>query len=62
VQRSTVQSKTGIFRDYGAAESPAIFEAGWSDCMLFFFSLFFVHFVCSSGISAEVFVVIRLRC
>jgi hypothetical protein len=41
VQRATAQSRTGIFRDYGVAEAPPGFQAGWSDCM-FFFSLF-VH-------------------
>jgi hypothetical protein len=51
VQRATEKSKTGIFRDFGVAEAPPGFQAGWSDCMHFFFS-HFVHFVCSSGISA----------
>jgi hypothetical protein len=39
VQRATAQSKTGIFRDYGVAEAPPGFQAGWSDC-IYFFSLF----------------------
>jgi hypothetical protein len=39
MQRATAQSKTGIFRDYGVAEVPSGFQAGWSDCM-YFFSLF----------------------
>jgi hypothetical protein len=39
VQRATAQSKTGNFRDYGVAEAPPGFQAGWSDCM-YFFSLF----------------------
>jgi hypothetical protein len=39
VQRATAQSKTGTFRDYGVAEAPPGFQAGWSDCM-YFFSLF----------------------
>jgi hypothetical protein len=43
VQRATAQSKTGIFRDYGIAEAPPGFQAGWSDS-LYFFSLSF----CSS--------------
>jgi hypothetical protein len=44
MQRATAQSKTGIFRDYGVAEeAPPGFQAGWSDCMYFFFSLS-VHF------------------
>jgi hypothetical protein len=47
VQRATAQSKTGIFRDYGVAETPPGFQAGWSDCM-YFLSLS-VHFACSSG-------------
>jgi hypothetical protein len=38
VQRTTAQSKTGIFRDHGVAEAPPGFQAGWSDCM--YFSLF----------------------
>jgi hypothetical protein len=50
VQRATAQSKTGIFREYGLAEAPPGFQAGWSDCMYFSFSLS-VHFVCSSGVS-----------
>jgi hypothetical protein len=32
-QRATAQSRTGIFRDYGKAEAPPGFQAGWSDCM-----------------------------
>jgi hypothetical protein len=39
VQRATAQSKTGIFRDFGVAEAPPGFQAGWSDCMYFFLSL-----------------------
>jgi hypothetical protein len=50
VQRATAQSKTGNFRDYGVAEDPTGFQAGWSHCM-YFFSLSFVHFACSSGFS-----------
>jgi hypothetical protein len=38
VQRATAQSKTGIFRYFGAAEASPGFQAGWSDSM-FFFSL-----------------------
>jgi hypothetical protein len=49
VQRATALSKTGIFRDYGVAEAPPGFQAGWSDCM--YFSLFFsLHFSCSSAV------------
>jgi hypothetical protein len=36
VQRATAQSKTGFFRDFGVAEAPPDFQAGWSDCMHFF--------------------------
>jgi hypothetical protein len=36
VQRATAQSKTGFFCDYGVAEAPPGFQAGWSDCMFFF--------------------------
>jgi hypothetical protein len=43
VQRATAQSKTEIFRDYGVAEAPPGFQAGWSDCM-YFFSLFLFMF------------------
>jgi hypothetical protein len=46
VQRATAQSKTGIFRDYGVAEAPPGFQAGWSDCMHFslsFCSFLFAH-------------------
>jgi hypothetical protein len=39
VQKATAQSKTGIFRDFGVAEAPPGFQAGWSDCMYDFFSL-----------------------
>jgi hypothetical protein len=46
VQIATAQSKTGIFRDYAVAEEPSGFQAGWSECMYFFFSLF-VHFFSS---------------
>jgi hypothetical protein len=42
VQRATAQSNTGIFRDYGVAEAPQGFKAGWSDCM--YFSLSFCSF------------------
>jgi hypothetical protein len=40
VQRATAQSKTGIFRDYGVAEAPPGFQAGWSDCTYKFIFLF----------------------
>jgi hypothetical protein len=40
VQRTTAQSKTGIFRDYDVAEAPPGFQAGWSDCVCFFFFSF----------------------
>jgi hypothetical protein len=33
VQRATAQSKTGFFRDYGVAEAPPGFKAGWSDTL-----------------------------
>jgi hypothetical protein len=33
VRRATAHSKTGSFRDYGVAEAPPGFQAGWSDCM-----------------------------
>jgi hypothetical protein len=39
VQRAAAQSKTGIFRDFGVAEIFPGFQAGWSNCMDFFFSL-----------------------
>jgi hypothetical protein len=42
VQRATAQSKTGIFRDYGEAEAPPGFQAGWFDGM--YFSLSFCSF------------------
>jgi hypothetical protein len=38
VQRATAQSKTGFFRDYGVAEAPPGFQAGWSESMHFFLS------------------------
>jgi hypothetical protein len=59
VQRATAPSKTGIFRDYGVAEAPPGFQAGWSDCIYLFISLS-VHFVCSSGDNAaQIFVSLR---
>jgi hypothetical protein len=39
VQRETAQSRTRIFRVCGVAEAPPGFQAGWSDCMYFFFLL-----------------------
>jgi hypothetical protein len=60
VQRATAQSKTGLFHDDGVAEAPPGFQAGWSDCV-YFFSLS-VHFVCSSGFSVEVFVLMMVHC
>jgi hypothetical protein len=50
VQGATAQSKRGFFSDYGEAEAPPGFQAGWSD-RSFFSSLFFVHFICSLGVS-----------
>jgi hypothetical protein len=44
VQRATAQSKTGILRDYGVAEAPPGFQAGWSDCMYFFSLFLFILF------------------
>jgi hypothetical protein len=38
-EQQNSKKKTGIFRDYGVAEVPPGFQAGWSDCM-YFFSLF----------------------
>jgi hypothetical protein len=59
VQRATTHLKTGIFRDYGVAEAPPGFQAGWSDCVYFFLSLS-VRFVCSSGVNAaQTFVSLR---
>jgi hypothetical protein len=43
-QTATEQSKNGILREYGLAEAPPDFQAGWSDCM-YFFSLFLFIFV-----------------
>jgi hypothetical protein len=44
VQRATAQSKTGFFRDYGVAEAPPGFQAGWSDCMYVFSLFLFILF------------------
>jgi hypothetical protein len=42
VQRATAQSTTENFRDYGVAEAPPGFQAGWSFLSVFFWlSLFF---------------------
>jgi hypothetical protein len=51
VQRATAQSKTGFFRDYGVAEAPPGFQAGWSDCMYFSLFLFisFAHLEIMQG-------------
>jgi hypothetical protein len=38
VQRATAQLKTRNFRDFGVAEAPPGFQAGWSDCMYFVIS------------------------
>jgi hypothetical protein len=40
VQRATAQLKTISFRDYGVAEAPPGFQAGWSCCMYVFLSPF----------------------
>jgi hypothetical protein len=40
----TAQSKTGIFRYCGVAEAPLDFQAGWSDCVLFFSFFLFILF------------------
>jgi hypothetical protein len=54
VQRATAQSKTGSFRDYGVAEAPPGFQAGWSDCMYFFlFSLTYLPMPCVTVSSAN---------
>jgi hypothetical protein len=45
LQRATVQSKTGNFSDCGVAEAPPGCQAGWSDCMYFFFLFLFILFV-----------------
>jgi hypothetical protein len=44
VQRATAQSKTGISRDYGVAEAPAGFQAGWSEYVIFFSLFLFILF------------------
>jgi hypothetical protein len=44
VQRATAQSKTGFFRDYGVAEAPPGFQAGWSDCTYYFSFFLFILF------------------
>jgi hypothetical protein len=44
VQRATAQSKTGIFSEYGVAEAPPGFQAGWSDCMFFVALFLFILF------------------
>jgi hypothetical protein len=44
VQRATAQSKTGFCCDYGVAEAPPGFQAGWSDCMYFFSHFLFILF------------------
>jgi hypothetical protein len=44
VQRATAQSKARFFRGYGVAEAPPGFQAGWSDCMYFFYLFLFILF------------------
>jgi hypothetical protein len=44
VQRATAQSKTVFFHDYGVAEAPPGFQAGWSDCMYLFSLFLFIMF------------------
>jgi hypothetical protein len=44
VQRATAQSKKGFFCDYGVAEAPPGFQAGWSYCMYFFSLFLFILF------------------
>jgi hypothetical protein len=51
VQRATEQSKTDFFRDFGVAEAPPGFQAGWSDCMYFFYLSLSAHLSRSSGFS-----------
>jgi hypothetical protein len=51
--------KHDFFRNYGVAEAPPGFQAGWSGCMYFFLSLF-IHFVSSSRVNAaQTFVSLR---
>jgi hypothetical protein len=40
VRRATAQSKIENFRDYGVAEAPPVFQAGWSGCMFVLFLSF----------------------
>jgi hypothetical protein len=42
VQGATAKSKIGIGRGCGLAEAPPGFQAGWSDCMIFFFLDLFI--------------------
>jgi hypothetical protein len=35
LQRATAQLRTGLFRGWGVAEAPPVFQAGWFDCMYF---------------------------
>jgi hypothetical protein len=58
VQRATEQSKTGFFRDYGVAEVPPGFQAGWSDCM--YFSLFLFILIAHLGFPCTFLCLVRL--
>jgi hypothetical protein len=40
---STVKNR--IFRDFGVAEAPPGFQAGWSDCMYFVKSRYDFHII-----------------
>jgi hypothetical protein len=44
VQRAAALSKKGFFRDYGVAEAPPGFQAGWSECVYFFSLFLFILF------------------
>jgi hypothetical protein len=59
-QRVTAQSKTGIFRGYGKGEAPPFFKPTSPTLRIFF--TFFARFICSSGISEWVYVLIWKQC
>jgi hypothetical protein len=62
VQRATAQSKTGFFRFNGVAEAPPGFQASWSDCMLFLFSLFLFILLSHLEFSCKFFAFMRVHC
>jgi uncharacterized protein affecting Mg2+/Co2+ transport len=56
-QRAIAQSKTGTFRGYGVVKARPLFQAGWSNYVYFYLSLFvsFSHLEFQCKFSSSVF-------